>query len=393
MAIIPSNIKFVGISPNVDTTERKSARLNSLTEVYTLQDFNDSLTPDLAPITVGGNSVSIASDPTATTQTMAVIQASTLNSGIAIVPNGTGAITAQVPDATVAGGNARGTNAVDLQVERSAANEVASGNFSVISGGQSNKTSSGSHATVVGGQGNTSSSPYSISGGASNNSTGYASVAMGSSNTASGGRSVVFGNGNIAVGNNAVVLSGVSNQSNGDYSISNGYYAKTYLYNQRSHGNRFGAFGSQGDSQISELIASKFDDLTSVGTTVLSLDGTGITNLIIPTGVNRVWSVLASWVAVVIGTSGTTTGINVGDVITQCNLFAFKKIAGISSVVGSVTNVATHNDSGMASASMGYTAGASQELALTFQAPTFGGGGSVTLRIVNKLTLTEVAYT
>ena len=43
MAIIPSNIKFVGISPNLDTIERKSARLNSLTEVYTLQDFADSI--------------------------------------------------------------------------------------------------------------------------------------------------------------------------------------------------------------------------------------------------------------------------------------------------------------------------------------------------------------
>jgi hypothetical protein len=71
-----------------------------------------------------------------------------------------------------------------------------------------------------------------------------------------------------------------------------------------------GAFGLQGDSQISELIASKFDDLTTGGTTVLSLDGTGITNLIIPTNVNRVWNVVASWVAVVIGTSGTTTGVN-----------------------------------------------------------------------------------
>jgi len=122
------------------------------------------------------------------------------------------------------------------------------------------------------------------------------------------------------------------------------------------------------------------------------LDGTGTTNLIIPTGVNRVWNVVSSWVAVVIGTSGTTTGVNVGDVITQCNLFAFKKIGGTSSIVGSVTNVATHNDAGMASASMGYSAGASQELALTFTAPTFAGGGSVSLRIVNKLMLTEVAY-
>src|SRR5210317_585124 len=52
--------------------------------------------------------IGLSSDSTATTQTTAVIQATDTNSGIAIVPNGTGAITAQVPDGTTAGGEARG---------------------------------------------------------------------------------------------------------------------------------------------------------------------------------------------------------------------------------------------------------------------------------------------
>ena len=120
-----------------------------------------------------------------------------------------------------------------------------------------------------------------------------------------------------------------------------------YLFSQFSQGS--GSFDlSKGNAQASQLIARKLDNLTTGGTTVLSLDGTGTTNLIIPNGNNRVWNVVSSWVAVVIGTSGTTTGVNVGDVITQCNLFAFKKIGGISSVVGSVTNVATHDDASMA---------------------------------------------
>src|SRR5210317_1449296 len=115
MAIIPNDEQFVGVNSGVDMTERKSSRLNSTTQIYTLQDFSDSLTPDLTPITVDGNSVSIAKDPTATTQDTAVIQSSDTNAGIAIVPNGTGAITAQVPDGTATGGDARGDYAVDLQ--------------------------------------------------------------------------------------------------------------------------------------------------------------------------------------------------------------------------------------------------------------------------------------
>jgi hypothetical protein len=46
----------------------------------------------------------------------------------------------------------------------------------------------------------------------------------------------------------------------------------------------------------------------------------------------------------------------------------------------------------MGSASLIPTAGASQELALTFTAPTFAGGGSVTCRVVAKVELVEVAY-
>ena len=38
------------------------------------------------------------------------------------------------------------------------------------------------------------------------------------------------------------------------------------------------------------------------------------------------------------------------------------------------------------------TAGASQEMALTFTGPTFAGGGSVTMRVVAKVALVEVAF-
>ncbi|MBV1797492.1 glycosyl hydrolase family 28-related protein [Siccirubricoccus sp. G192] len=78
------------------------------------------------------------------------------NVGVALVSKGTGALMAAVPDSAAAGGNPRGTNAVDWQNSRSAASHVASGINAVLAGGTGN-TVSGNNAALGGGQGNTAS--------------------------------------------------------------------------------------------------------------------------------------------------------------------------------------------------------------------------------------------
>ena len=75
----------------------------------------------------------------------------------------TRAITADVPDNAVAGGNARGANAVDLQTARVAATQVASG----------------IGTTIVGGANNTVSGQYSVAGGFDNVVSGGFSVGFG----------------------------------------------------------------------------------------------------------------------------------------------------------------------------------------------------------------------
>ncbi|NDG49925.1 MAG: hypothetical protein EBY30_13025, partial [Rhodospirillales bacterium] len=75
-------------------------------------------------------------------------------------PKGTGALLAQIPDASAVGGNARGANAVDLQTSRTVATQVASGNQSAVHGGNAN-TASGIGATVAGGNTNTANGNYS----------------------------------------------------------------------------------------------------------------------------------------------------------------------------------------------------------------------------------------
>ena len=92
--------------------------------------------------------------------------------------------------------------------------------------------------------------------------------------------------------------------------------------------------------------------------------------------------------------TGTATGISVGDVVTSIDLLAFKRVSGTSS--SSIhTSVATKlmvtTPAAYAACAIAYSAGASQELAMTFTGPTFVGGGSVTMRVVARVELTEVA--
>jgi hypothetical protein len=106
---------------------------------------------------------------------------------------------------------------VDLQSARTAATQVASGDYSVIGGGADN-TASGSFATVGGGYNNTASFKCATVGGGSGNtaSSGYATVGGGDQNTASGATATVGGGqGNTASGDLATVGGGVGNTASG----------------------------------------------------------------------------------------------------------------------------------------------------------------------------------
>jgi hypothetical protein len=109
------------------------------------------------------------------------------NGSLFVQPAGTGALQAQATTSTTAGGNARGANAVDWQMSRNAASQVASGSGSLVGGGSQN-TASGFNATVVGGATNSSTNNYTFVGGGLSNtaSLGQTVVTGGYLNTASG---------------------------------------------------------------------------------------------------------------------------------------------------------------------------------------------------------------
>jgi hypothetical protein len=115
------------------------------------------------------------------------------------------------------GGDPRGLHAVDLQSERSAGTQVASGDYSVIGGGQNN-TASGNYATVGGGSYNYASVQYAtVGGGSSNNASGqYATIGGGRNNgTASFAATIGGGDNNFANGVAATVGGGDNNFANG----------------------------------------------------------------------------------------------------------------------------------------------------------------------------------
>lgn len=139
------------------------------------------------------------------------------NIDLLLQQKGTGAIVAQVPDGTTAGGNKRGTNAVDLQTSRTSNTHVASGLTAVIAGGANNRTS-GTGPAICGGGNNVASSTYAFVGGGQSNSatSSYAVAVGGSSNTASGsGSTVTGGNFNIASGNYSTIPGGQTATTNG----------------------------------------------------------------------------------------------------------------------------------------------------------------------------------
>ena len=186
-----------------------------------------------------------------------------------IIPKGTGALLTAIPDSSSTGGNKRGAYAVDLQLIRSAASQVASGIRSTIIGGSSN-TASGNYS-VVGGVSNSDSGNYSaIIGGGSNVNTGvycavvaglshtisnhYTFIGSGYQNTVSGKYGATIGGRfNTANNSSASVIASYNSTASGTYSNISGSINTTVSGN---YGSAIGSRGSTASGTCSSTIAS-----------------------------------------------------------------------------------------------------------------------------------------
>jgi hypothetical protein len=217
--------------------------------------------------------------------------AGTTNADFAIVPKGTGAIIAAIPDNTTTGGNKRGANSVDLQTVRNNAARVASGTNSVILGGQSNTASNTN--TIAGGNASTASGNQSvalINGTASNAS----SVAIGSNVTASGASSISIGSDNsVASGDYAVVLgynhtasgqaafcAGIGNVANGGRSTAMGSNSHVFgIFGRQVYAS--GQEGTAGDAQASRFVLRERTTGNTATTLTTDSGAAGTTNQVI----------------------------------------------------------------------------------------------------------------
>jgi hypothetical protein len=237
------------------------------------------------------------------------------NIGIALTPKGTGYISAQVPDGTATGGNARGARSVDLQTQRSVASRVASGANSFIGGGNDN-TVSGAGSAIIAGSGNSIGQVGSVVlGGSSNTINGSSSVASGTSIIINSAGSAAFGNGNISL-------------DAASYSLTTGSFGRSTVQNQRCHGG--GA--ATGSLQIAEMIVSAN---TTTNAEVELTTKPSNTRLIL-----RANSIFTGIVHVL---GNKTDG---SAVASYCRQVTIKRIGTSTSLVGSVNVIGTDEAAG-----------------------------------------------
>lgn len=313
------------------------------------------------------------------------------NVNAAIVTKGTGALTVQIPDGTVTGGNARGQYSVDFQRSRNNAAQIASGNgYSTILNGNRN-TASNNYSAVLGGEQHNASGQYTIiAGGIGNTSSqSYCSVFNGNGNTANAVFAGVFaGYINTASGYASFVGCGEGNTSSGAYSsIPGGAYATANLYGQLAHAS--GQISTAGDAQAHELVWRRLVTGAPVGGTELFLDGS-TTAAILPTN-NAVWQGIIDIAAICTATGNGTTVA--GDVQATSYKVTIKRIGTTTSLVGTVQEIGTTNaDASMASGVFTIDNNDTNEsLRIVYTSPTTAGT-TTTIRVVATFRGLQIKY-
>lgn len=278
-----------------------------------------------------------------TTQETNYVQANSsgTNVNVGLIPKGTGAIVADIPDATSAGGNARGQQALDLQFNRSAATEVASGTESAIVSGQQN-TASGTRATAIGAFQSTASGQY--------------AWVQGNANTASADYTSAIGNGALAAD-----------------------------YGQEARSS--GTLSAAGDAQVSRMVMR--NAITGTGSADLFANGTN-QRCRVPIG--RAFN-FAVQVVATCKTVGNGVGISTAETFVGSYVGGIKNNGGETALVGTVQSLFTAQaDTGMSTSAVAITADNTNDaLTISFTPPSTAGSTTV-INVVATVTYTQVGF-
>lgn len=420
VAVTPTEIGYVaGASAGIQT------QINSKVDTSAIDEIIDDRVSNLL---VAGSNITLTYNDVANTLTIAAAGGSLTNwteayaSGTqstssftatnaatnvnaAIVPKGNGAITGNIPDGTTTGGNSRGAFAVDLQLSRSAATQVASSNFSAIGGG-ANNTANAIYATIAGGQTNaaaavnsslgggqfnsiTSNNAYGVIAGGQSNSAGgfgYASVGGGNSNSAGVSYATIAGgNGNTVSGQYGSIGGGNINTISKTYGvIAGGFYGVANNYGSFAHAG--GRRANAGDAQKQfGVLRNTLTSVSSGSSTRLWLDGTTGTENFDASGNDRSWNVTVKLIARCSATSGSITA---GDTFSETVSACFKRVGGTGSIVGTPTQLSVHNDASMAGGGISLSV-VSNQLAVSFTHPTAASNNS--FYVVAEISVIETA--
>lgn len=369
----------------------EAAKQDVLVSGTTIKTINGVTLLGSGDIVVSGSLTNWTESYSAATQSTSAFTSTNAEANVnaAIIPKGTGAIVASVPNGAASGGNSRGQHAVDLQTSRTAANQVSSANYSTIGGGQDNQAS-GQWSTIGGGYSNYGySNGFTISGGydITNGGT-YSTVGGGVSNNLNSGYGATLSGGdtNYVNGDWSTLGGGYLNQTNATASsILGGRQANAYLYGCRAHS--AGQFAALADAQYMELFMRR----AITGTTIaeLFLDGSSARAILPST--NAIWNARVQLVAVVqsVG-NGTCT---LGDTYISEHMVGIKRIGTTTSLVGTAQATATAQaDTNMSSAVTTISADNTNEaLKVEFTPPSTAGTTTV-IRVFATVQLSQIKY-
>lgn len=316
-------------------------------------------------------------------------------------------------------GNAKGTEAVDLQPTHSAVTQVASGAQSVISGGKLN-TAAGAQSTVSGGDTNSAGGVGAAVGGGVQNSASatYSTIPGGNANTASAirttvgggisntasaqGATVAGGETNSAIGIDSTVGGGVGNLANnlqstvaggnsnvaaatgafigggainavtGAYgSVVGGNAALADKYGQKAFA--AGSFAATGDAQGSDLVMR--NATTNATPTELFLDGASL-RCTIPVGTSWMFQIML----VARRDNGLTSIYKSEGLITN--------VAGAVTMPAAATTTEIYDGIGLPATPVAVTADNVNDAMII----TCTGVAATNVRWVARVTLVEVLY-